>query len=510
MAPPKLSRSAIVVLAANTMNGPGLTTLPSMASAAGKVTFQIVVWIAALTTSYVVARLGSVMWSVHAESDEVELEHLLETQGMETTQDVSPGRETARPSLEETDIVALSERLFGLKKLASIIMVGCALSLALAQMMVCAAIADSMFVASVGKSCGLGFFPLNVYCTSNLSMKPFMNVLPQEQGQDDGAASIPVSVVSIGLVLASSITISLASIDLDSLLMVQYVLFGCLLAASARFCSTLYDMGSDAASTSIQDNQPVDSILPSHNQAAYWIGPQPLDAIGPTLFNFAFIVTAPPLIGGTDDPASSTRALVVACLLMGTLYVLVGVAGANAAASSEPGQDHNLLSLVLRGTHPEKLNRMDIGAVVLFGLSQLASIPVYCEMARTTLLTHIQIQNRQLAFAASNVWPWILVALTYNSALFEAFVEWSSLLLLGFANFSMPLLLDHVYTQRLLQTDQSKVHERHHTSCPTRVAWALALITGSISAVIVQRITGNVVLAEFVLLGSTMRILHWS
>jgi hypothetical protein len=42
----------------------------------------------------------------------------------------------------------------------------------------------------------------------------------------------------------------------------------------------------------------------------------------------------------------------------------------------------------------------------------------------------------------SNVVPWILVALTYNAAFFEAFVNWSGLLILGYANFSLPLLLD--------------------------------------------------------------------
>jgi hypothetical protein len=46
------------------------------------------------------------------------------------------------------------------------------------------------------------------------------------------------------------------------------------------------------------------------------------------------------------------------------------------------------------------------------------------------------------AFLLSNVLPWLLVALTYNAAFFEAFVNWSGLLILGYSNFSLPLLLD--------------------------------------------------------------------
>lgn len=522
----QLSFAAIVVIASNTMNGPGLTTLPSIANAAGQVTFQVLVIVAALTTSFVVSRLCSVIWTahvqprpvVHDDDDKEELGNLLGNEESSNAKKLPPKDHTigSRPQLNETDIVALSQKLFDKKKLVSIAMVGCALSLALAQMMLCAAIADSMIVASMRQSCGIGIIPPGIYCTSNLSMKPF---LFENKDEDDNNSNnnnedtvpIPVSVISAGLILASSITVSLAAVDFDSLLTAQYILFACLLLACCRFCTTLYNMGDQAlASMEEADIDRNADILPtSSTSVPYWIGSRPFDSVGPTLFNFAFVVTAPPLVCGTDSSSTATRALVVACLLMGVLYMLVGSMGANAAAILPDGLDDNLLSLVLRGTHPNKLDGMDIFAVILFGLSQLAAIPVYCELARETLMTHIQMRNRSLAFAASHILPWVLVATTYNSTLFEAFVEWSSLLLLGFANFSMPLLLDHVFTQRLLQMEQVKLHARHD-ACPSRAAWGLALITASISAVILQRMTGNLLLAEIVFLGTTVIILHFS
>lgn len=66
---------------------------------------------------------------------------------------------------------------------------------------------------------------------------------------------------------------------------------------------------------------------------------------------------------------------------------------------------------------------------------------VYCLLAKETLINDAGVAPLP-SFILSNVLPWILVALTYNAAFFEAFVNWSGLLILGYANFSLPLLLD--------------------------------------------------------------------
>lgn len=502
---PSLSFSAILVIAANTMNGPGLATLPSIASSAGVVTFQILVVVAAAVTCFVLVRLIKVQWAVAASSSQVkngapsadagdvELEVLLQgnhTGGTSPSKHKASSTTFSRPQLEDTDIVALSDRIFDQKKMAAWAMVGCALSLALAQMMLTAAIADAMIVVSMGGSCGVSFFGMD--CTSLISMKPF-------------SASANTSILSAGIVLASSITISLASVDLDSLLTAQYVLFGCLLLASARFCLTLQSMDSTSM-VDIMKPRPI-TDLAEPILAPVWIGDRPFDAVGPILFNFAFVVTAPPLICGTSSPFRAMQPLVVASLLMGVLYIVVGTIGANAATGTE---DDNLLSLVLQGKDPATLQFGDVLAVMLFGLSQLAAIPVYCELARGTLSTHLNVSNPRKAFFASHVGPWVVVALTYNSALFQAFVEWSSLLLLGFANFSMPLLLDHTHSQRALLAERGKLHIRHDTNCPGGVAWGLALITASIAAVIVQRLLESFILAELVFLFTTLVFFHLS
>lgn len=469
LARPKFSFWAIVVIAANTMNGPGLTTLPSTAGSAGQITFCFLVAIAALVTSCVVSRLCNLMWK----GRKIE-EHC------------------CSPKSEESDIVALSEKIFRRKRAASWAMIGCALALALAQMMLCAAIADSMLVASMGKSCGVGF-PFHVHCTSNLSMKPFQVTSALSEDSTD-SNNVPVSLVSAGLLISSSITISLAFVDLNSMLTAQYALFGCFLIACARFCFCLWDMS--------DSDLEQDSELEVLSQGAQlWIGPSPFDAVGPVLFNFAFVVTIPPLSCGAKSAMGGVRSLVVACIIMGALYTLIGFIGATVAVNTPTTLDNNLLSLVLRGTNAEELNPLDLAAVVLFGLSQLAAIPIYCELARETLVSHVGFRNKAQSFAVSHVLPWIIVALTYNSALFETFVEWSSLLLLGFANFSLPLVLDYGY---------SVTEARQHHGIPTAgqrfVLWGLALVTAGIAAVIVQRATASNMLAEGVFMGTTLAI----
>ena len=123
--------------------------------------------------------------------------------------------------------------------------------------------------------------------------------------------------VSLGLVIASGITVSLASVDLDSMLTAQYALFICLLIACVRFTSTLYGMTIPDLLSNGKQNE-----LPPR-----LIGDNPFDAVGPVLFNYAFVVTAPPLVCGASNVKMAMLALATACAIMGTLYTVVGWGG---------------------------------------------------------------------------------------------------------------------------------------------------------------------------------------
>ena len=58
-----LSTTAIVVLAANTMNGPGITTLPDVAANAGRLLFILLIVLASGMASFVCRRMVNALWS---------------------------------------------------------------------------------------------------------------------------------------------------------------------------------------------------------------------------------------------------------------------------------------------------------------------------------------------------------------------------------------------------------------------------------------------------------------
>jgi len=568
--PPKyLSFSAIVILACNTMNGPGLTTLPQVATLAGMALFVVLIGLSVAMASFVCRRMVFAMWSSLREATKEQEEGLLEgtTDGAgdlsgeggssvveedcvgndedgfgagfgagseelipkapsaadqlihhnnnnnnneghhlerpppkhQTTPPSSPTSLLAlkQPLLERTSIVGQSKEAYGETTGTSVafVMVASALCLGLAQMMLCAAIMDGMFVALAGKSCALGLPSAGdgqdsfLHCTEHLSMKPFVH------------SGAPVSILSVGWFVAAGITVALGTVDLDEMMGAQYALFACLLVSCARFAHVLRRMGREAPDTS--PNADVAAGAP----LSRFVGPGAFQAVGPIMFIFAFVVTAPPLSAMAKKESIAHRAMATACLVMGVLYACVGLVGAPAANAVDNGwipggDDTNLLSLILlgSGSDEESAEFVDLLCIASFGLSQLAAVPVYCLLAQETLVNDAGIP-KFMAFLLSNVLPWILVALTYNAAFFESFVNWSGLLILGYANFSLPLLLDMrlKVVREFRELSQKKSHgggsfiADDKTTKFTSVIFSI--LTASISAVIAMSISGNLVLS---------------
>ena len=238
--------------------------------------------------------------------------------------------------------------------------------------MLCAAILDGMFVAILGKSCALGWPSYHdddgeylsswIYCSTHSSMQPFSNS-GIETGALDAADAIsyyPVSLLSMGWVLAASASVAMGMVDLSEMMNVQYFLFGCLVVSAFRFSIVLRGM------TSGMEDDRVGSVRTGGNysftknddvgddgsSAVNWfMGPNPFQAVGPIMFNFAFVVTSPPSAARATTEDIAYKALGMSCLLMGILYVMIGLSGADASNAvtngSIPGNNSNLLSLIL-------------------------------------------------------------------------------------------------------------------------------------------------------------------
>lgn len=120
---------------------------------------------------------------------------------------------------------------------------------------------------------------------------------------------------------------------------------------------------------------------------------------------------------------------------------------------------------------------------------------VYCLLAKETLINDAGVAPLP-SFILSNVLPWILVALTYNAAFFEAFVNWSGLLILGYANFSLPLLLD-LKLKKLravnIAKEQLVVYDNGSTTAITKCVFIS--VTASITMVILMSMFDNLTLS---------------
>lgn len=308
----------------------------------------------------------------------------------------------------------------------------------------------------------------------------------------------PVSIMSIGWVIATAVSVFLGTKHLDEMMTVQYTFFGCLIVSCMRFTYVLSSMSAnfDDLSSSSQ------SAKSDATDLSWGIGPNPFLTVGPIMFNFAFIVTAPPLSALAKRQSIASDALGMSCVVMGALYAVIGWVGApvsNAVRNGliKGGDDTNLLSLILlSGADDGGVSALDLICISAFGISILASIPVYCLLAQQTLVHDAGVAKFP-AFVFSNVVPWILVALTYNAAFFEAFVNWSGLLILGYANFSLPLLLDSrlqkVRSEKAVLDDidldgslskdrRSSSEDIHQSTKITNVFFSL--VTASISSVI--------------------------
>ena len=203
--------------------------------------------------------------------------------------------------------------------------------------MLCAAILDGMFVALGGKSCALGIPSSDnewspIYCTTNSSMKPFMG------------SGAPVSLISVGWLIASTASVLMGSVALDEMMGVQYFLFGCLVVASMRFSFVLNDMNHDG----FENDHDVIANNENSGEVSWFVGPNPFQCFGPIMFNFAFIVTSPPSICLAKNEIIAYKALGASCVVMGALYTLVGMSGASISnVVQKSGKDSNLLSLIL-------------------------------------------------------------------------------------------------------------------------------------------------------------------
>ncbi|KAJ9463900.1 hypothetical protein DIPPA_03288 [Diplonema papillatum] len=361
----KMTFWTLVLVAANTMNGPGIVALPAAYHASGFKTATLVLAGAALLTAATVSVFVDLLRAARDRCPNVELCGLARKRGKEMYW-VTLG-------LLSTGIVMLS----------------------CAQIVVTSQIIDAVVVSVFGSSWAFALYPSPSFvATSAGALLPFP---PGTFG------------LSVGFLLNAGVCIYFAQFDISGNLTPQYVSSGLSLYFLAGLAA--YVLSTTAG--------------PAPEPVAYSY----TELCGVAIFNFAFVVAVPSLFTDTRKYVNFKAALFVAIAVVFVFGVLVGTLG-----SRLPQPAGNVLATVF-DRHPGLLTKT---TVFSYAVALALPIPVYLILLRRNL--EAAFSGRWAAVVATGL-PWGLACLFYMQPWFSSLVNWSSLVCLGFINYSIPLSL---------------------------------------------------------------------
>lgn len=300
------------------------------------------------------------------------------------------------------DLAGPCRTLYG-ERGAQVAAAACATALlacAVAQIILCVQLADALEEALTGKRCG---FVVRAPSLEHGGAFFYAGCRPASE-----PLPTPALEASLGVVVTLCLARLARRMESTGSAKPQIVGFICFCLGAWRWASYLHRETISA-------------------RAVAWLGPDPLKAAPAVCFNFACVLAVPPLaLRGRSDPAA--RGASAGIGFMALVYVVMALLGARGAPTA-PSAD----ALLATG-HPG-----DVLAVLFLFVSQLAAIPTYLAGADGLVKAHLA---PRAAASLASITAWGLAVAAHESELFAALVDWTSLLLLGFTNFSLPLVLD--------------------------------------------------------------------
>lgn len=376
-------------------------------------------------------------------------------------QGVGSPRGTGEP---EIDFIRIVEAHYGVTgaRWAVGLSSACLLSLALAQIVVGAQVMDGLIIYLAGESCAVeyGWGTLRGICTSSINLQPFGHR----------------SCVSLGFLVCMILCVGLGSLDLKENLIPQLLSFGCFVVSVTCFLVQFVANEAD----------------PAHYVPLADVGPDPSVTLGVVIFNFAFVVAVPSLLAESMPGVDVKEAMCTAVGVMLVVYLAFGLTGGHAFHHSHA----DVLTSLLTSAAPAQTKLAAFG----FALAIVPCIPIYTVLVKENLL-QAGLTWRS-AFLYSNIVPWMVAMVAYTSRAFGDIVDWSSLLVSGFVNFAIPLLVyakvkgcDVVGVCRSAVRWEASPHPKRPAADHAEgSAWLavvlLAVITGLIMATIAIKVEG--------------------
>ena len=267
-----------------------------------------------------------------------------------------------------------------------------------AQIIVTSQATDGLIVSLIGGSWALQYYPDFQLISSQQS-----SLMPFPEG---------VYAVSLGFGLNAAICIFLGKLDLGDNLVPQY--FSSILTAISLvivvFFLTFSDLGGDGVAPlpkSIEGMSPV---------------------LGVVVFNFAYIIAVPSMFSDAQPRVHFRGAMWSGIGMFLFICCCVGFAG---SAGLRSAGDNVLVTLY---AIPSPI--IVRAAVFSYFTALLLPIPVYSILLRRNLAYYTGV--RSAGFLSLAV-PWSVACICYMQHWFGTIVNWSSLICLGFVNYTVPL-----------------------------------------------------------------------
>jgi amino acid permease len=344
-----------------------------------------------------------------------------------------------------------------------------AMSIIVSSIVVSAQTMDDTLIAIFKKTFALEFFPqlkfLSVTNPGN-NLSPFGNCF----------------VLSLGYFIVLLITIPMGYFNLDDNIIIQNGAFTLLILIIIEWFINFFLVGLNLKRVPFF----------STNQS---------QVLGTIIFNYAFTTTVPSWVNEKKEKVSINKTIWSSTGIATIFYIAIGLFGAWAYNFSN---NEDLLDAI-NNNSTGALHIISKICVYLFpAVALLSTIPVYCIIIRYNL-----IENKLCSKPVANFWgvifPWIISIFFYTGAGLIVVINWASLLVNGFVNFIIPIIIYlisikktrnlELYQQELpLEVDQSieKIlnEERTHYVIPKKLSW----IHPSILAIMLIIITTSLLL----------------
>lgn len=405
----KMGTAVLAVIAANTMNGPGLLAIPTAFRHAGWFVSMFGLTAAALLTGDTAALLSDAIGTaLHLRADPARRRQRQQEEMLRREAAGGGAAEDEEEEEEDAEFGSLAREFLGSSAefVTQVLLVVSLTMLTCAQVVVTAQAIDAAIVAVVGYTSALQFYPTpEILMTSDKSLQPF------------GTGKYAVSV---GFIVDMAMCTSLSFFDLSDNMIPQYLSYGATVFAMIVFGWQLL------LQPPLSDESP--PALPAVGDDASMI-------VGVAVFNFAYIIAIPSLYAEMSPTAKFTPSMWSAVLYMLVLYCYVGLAGG--AVTPEGDTSGNILNLFIVPGSPG-ITRL---AVFTYAFALVLPIPVYVILLRRNLELGGIVPAGGPAVFTSNAIPWGLALVCYLQPWFGALINWSSLLCLGFINYSIPLAI---------------------------------------------------------------------